>query len=153
MKAAEREERNARALALFVGGATYKQIAATIGLRSTSAAHTIVQQALAASAQRRALLSDEALAIHQERQERLLLAHWTRALGGRGENGEVVEPDHRSAEIVRRILAQQAKLYGLDAEPAPLPAPTGKLAPSDPDEEGELDDLAKQRARRSPNAG
>ena len=148
MKAAEREERNARALALFVGGATYKQIAVTIGLRSASAAHTIVQQALAASAQRRALLSDEALAIHQERQERLLLAHWTRALGGPDK-----EPDHRSAEIVRRILGQQAKLYGLDADPAPLPAPTGKLGPADPDDEEEQDDLARLRARRSPNAG
>lgn len=147
MKAAERDERNARALALFVGGATYKQIAATIGLRSQSAAHTIVQQALAASAQRRALLSDEALAIHQERQERLLLAHWTRALGSPDK-----DPDHRSAEIVRRILGQQAKLYGLDADPAPLPAPTGKLAPSDEDEE-EQDDLARLRARRAPSTG
>lgn len=148
MKAAERDERNARALALFVGGATYKQIAATIGLRSTSAAHKIVQDALAASAQRRALLSDEALAIHQERQERLLLAHWSRALGGQD-----VEPDHRSAEIVRRILAQQAKLYGLDADPAPLPAPTAKLGPADPDDEEELDDLARLRARRTPSTG
>ena len=148
MKAAERDERNARALALFVGGATYKQIAATIGLRSQSAAHTIVQQALAASAQRRALLSDEALAIHQERQERLLLAHWTRALGGPDN-----EPDHRSAEIVRRILGQQAKLYGLDADPAPLPAPTAKLTGQDADDEEEQDDLARLRARRSPSAG
>ena len=152
MKAAERDERNARALALFVGGATYKQIAATIGLRSQSAAHTIVQAALAASAQRRALLSDEALAIHQERQERLLLAHWQRALGSNNpENPQ--EPDHRSAEIVRRILGQQAKLYGLDADPAPLPAPTAKLTGQDADDEEELDDLARQRARRPHSAG
>lgn len=152
MKAAEREERNARALALFVGGATYRQIALTIGLRSTSAAHTIVQNALAQSAQRRALLSDEALSIHQERQERLLLAHWQRALGS-NDPANPKEPDHRSAEICRRILAQQARLYGLDADPAPLPAPTGKLAASDADDEEEQDDLAKLRARRAPNAG
>ena len=152
MKAAEREARNARALALFVGGATYRQIAAAIGLRSTSAAHTIVQQALAASAQRRALLSDEALAIHQERQERLLLAHWQRALGSNDPDNPV-DPDHRSAEIVRRILGQQAKLYGLDADPAPLPAPTAKLTGQDADDEEEQDDLARLRARRAPSAG
>ena len=146
MKAAEREERNAKALALFVGGATYRQIALTIGLRSTSAAHTIVQNALAASAQRRALLSDEALAIHQERQERLLVAHWGRAT-------RTEDPDHRSAEICRRILGQQAKLYGLEVDPAPLPAPTRRLEGQEPDDEEEQDDLARQRARRSPSAG
>lgn len=144
MKAAEREERNARALALFVGGATYRQIALTIGLRSTSAAHTLVQKALAESAQRRLLLSDEALSIHQERQERLLLAHWNRALGGPDR-----EPDHRSAEICRRILAQQARLYGLDADPTPLPAPTQPLPGNGDDDEEQMNDLDRIRARRN----
>lgn len=149
MKAAEREERNARALALFVGGATYRQIALTIGLRSTSAAHTIVQNALSESAQRRALLSDEALSIHQERQERLLLAHWTRGLGGTDAQGNVREPDHRSAEICRRILAQQARLYGLDADPTPLPGPTKPLTGNADDDEEQMNDLDRIRARRN----
>lgn len=148
MKAAEREERNAKALALFVGGATYRQIALTINLRSTSAAHTIVQNALAESAQRRALLSDEALSIHQERQERLLLAHWQRALGS-NDPANPREPDHRSAEICRRILAQQARLYGLDADPTPLPAPTQTLTGSADDDEEQMNDLDRIRARRN----
>lgn len=148
MKAAEREERNARALALFVGGATYRQIALTIGLRSTSAAHTIVQKALAESAQRRALLSDEALSIHQERQERLLLAHWQRALGSNDPNNPR-DPDHRSAEICRRILGQQARLYGLDADPTPLPGPTQTLTGNADDDEEQMNDLDRIRARRN----
>lgn len=140
MNAADREQRDARALELFVGGATYRQIAATIGVKSTRTAHTIVQRALVDSAQRRALLTDEALAIHQERQERLLLAHWKRALDG----------DHRSAEICRRILAQQSRLYGLDDMNAPLPAPTLQLDGDDEQQQGEepTNELAKLRALR-----
>lgn len=142
MKAAERIEREQRALALFIGGATYLQIAKQLELRTASAAHKIVQKALADAAQRRALLSDEALAIHQERQERLLLAHWAR--GTRAEN-----PDHRSAEICRRILAQQARLYGLEAELSPnLPAPTPTAPPAGEGDEEPEDELSRLRARR-----
>lgn len=145
MKAAERAEREQRALAMFVGGATYLQIAKQLELRTASAAHKIVQKALAQSAQRRALLSDEALAIHQERQERLLLAHWGRATSP-DSNGNV---DHRSAEICRRILAQQARLYGLDDDGnSALPAPTPTAPPPGEGDEEPEDELSRLRARR-----
>lgn len=154
MKAAEREERNARILQLFVGGATYRQILVTLradaaerdrpkgwALSSTGAVHSIVQQELAASAARRTLLTDEALALQQERTERLFAAHWPKALQG----------DHRSAEICRRILSQQGRMYGLEG-PGGLPAPTGKLPTGaggggeEPEED--QDELAELRAAR-----
>lgn len=137
MKAAEREERDANALKLFVAGATYRQIGAAIGLKSTHSIHVIITKALAASAQRRALLTDEAFAIHQERTERLFQAHWGPALKG----------DHRSAEICRRLLGQEARLYGLEEINQPLPAPTAPLRNQDEDEES--NDLARMRARRN----
>ena len=153
MKAAEREERNAKILQYFVGGATYRQILAILrkdteererpkgwALKSVSAVHTIVQAELAASAARRQLLSDEALALQQERTERLFASHWPKALDG----------DHRSAEICRRILAQQGRMYGLEGGTG-LPAPTGKLPTGDPsgaEVEEEQDELAELRAAR-----
>lgn len=139
MNAAERAERDADVLRLFVSGVSYRRIAAAVGVSLTSV-DRIVKKELSKSGQRRALLNDEALAIHQERQERLFEAHWGPALKG----------DHRSAEICRRMLAQQARLYGLDADVLPsLPAPTSTTGVGDEDEEpaDELDRL--RRARRT----
>lgn len=143
MKAAEREARDADVLRLFVAGATYRQIAAAVGLRSVSRVQGIVQHELAASAQRRATLTDEAFAIYQERQERLFQAHWGPALKG----------DHRSAEICRRILDQNARLHGLYADAATsLPAPTPTGLPVDDADEGPADELARIRAARTSSA-
>lgn len=162
MKAAAREERNARIMQLFVGGATYRQILATLradeeqgirggkprapgwALRSTGAVHKIVQLELAASAQRRAILTDEAFSLQQERTERLFAAHWAIAL-------DPTKPGtHRSAELCRRILAQQSRLYELGGDGGTaLPAPTGPgPRPDDDGDEEELDELAKLRAAR-----
>lgn len=156
MRGPAREERDARVLQLFVGGATYRQILAVLrtdeeqgekpvgwSLRSVGAVHKIVQNQLAASAQRRQLLSDEALSLHQERTERLFSAHWATALDPRKDGS------HRSAEVCRRILAQQARMYGLEGDgglPAPTQIPNGP-APL-PGEEDEQDELAKLRAAR-----
>jgi len=154
VKAAAREERNARILQLFVGGATYRQILRQMqleevekdkpqgwGLRSVGAIHKVVQLELAASAQRRALLSDEAFAMQQERTERLFSAHWPIALDPKKPGS------HRSAEICRRILAQQARLEELGGDGRALPAPTRPGPLGDEDEE-EQDELAALRAAR-----
>lgn len=144
MKAAERQERAEKALAMFISGSTYIEIAVAVGLRTPSAAHKIVEKALADAAQRRLLLSDEALAIHQERQERLLLAHWGPATRDK-------DPDHRSALVCQRILGQQARMYGLndDSGARPLPAPTSPVTVDDQDDDDEpQDDLSKLRAQR-----
>jgi hypothetical protein len=107
-----------------------------VGLRSVSGVHRIVQRELAASVARRGLLTDEAFAIWQERTERLLQAHWGRALGG----------DHRSADICRRLLAQQASVYGLNAQVG-LPTPTTTLGADG--EQAPQDELARLRAKRA----
>jgi hypothetical protein len=134
MNAAERAQRDALALQLFIAGATYQQIADRIGLKSRSAVHHIVQRELGEANERRKLLTDEAFSMFQERTERLFQAHWGLALKG----------DHKSAAICQRLLAQQSRLYGLDAEPA-VPLPAVEL-----DDEEELDELAQLRSRRSP---
>ena len=73
-----------------------------VGLRSPQSVGNIVQRALAGSSQRRELLTDEAFAVWQERSERLFRAHW----------GPALEGNHRSAELCRKLLAQQAQVMG-----------------------------------------
>jgi hypothetical protein len=105
--------------------------------------HDIVQKELASAAQRRGLLTDEAFAIYQERTERLFQAHWTKALDG----------DHKSAEVCRKILAQQARMYGIDE---PIPGLTNNMGVVDSDDETDplneqepMDELARLRAQRA----
>jgi len=136
MKAAEREVRDADILRLFIAGSSYRQIARAVNVSLTTV-HRVVQKQLAAGAKRRELLSDEALAIHTERTERLFQAHWTKALSG----------DHRSAELCRRILAQQARLQEAELT-AQLPAPTPTAGMSSEDDEEPQDELSKLRAAR-----
>ena len=151
MKAAERVERDQKVLRLWIAGGSYPRIAEAVGL-SARQVERIVKAALAAGASRRALLTEEALAVHQERHERLFEAHWHRALNG----------DHRSAELCRRLLDQNAKLHGLygeggGAKQPSLPAPTAPLTSGDgADSAGEseepADELAKLRALRGTGA-
>lgn len=138
MRRAEREERDEQILRLFVAGATYRQIAAAVGVSLTSV-DRIVKKELAASAQRRTILTDEALSMYQERLERLFQAHWGSALKG----------EHRSAEICRRLLDQQARLYGLYLDQNSLPSPTSTTTVGDADHDEREDELATLRARRA----
>ncbi len=155
MKAAERVEREQKILHLWIAGMSYPRIAAVVEL-SARQVERIVRSALAAGASRRALLTEEALAVyqerlavHQERHERLFDAHMDRAVAG----------DHKSAELCRRLLDhnarlldQSAKLQGLYADAAPLPAPTTTPLTSDDGDSQEneepADELSKLRARR-----
>lgn len=142
MKAADRADRDQRILRLWIAGGSYPRIAQAVGL-TTRRVEQIVKAALAAGAARRALLAEEALAVHQERHERLFEAHWGLALKG----------DHKSAELCRRMLDQNAKLHGLYADAVPLPAPTAPLTSDDgeaggQDSEEPADELSKLRARR-----
>ena len=145
MRAAERAERNAEILRLFLAGHNYREIGLLKAV-STSQVELIVKRELADNARRRNLLTDEALAMWQERYERLFRAHWDQALAG----------DHRSAEICRKMLGQQARLYGLEDlnSPSPLPPPTSPLPPdeNDDEDEGPADELARIRAARTGTA-
>lgn len=141
MTAAERAARDQEILQLWIAGATYPRIAQVVGLTGRRV-EQIVRAALAAGASRRALLTEEALAVHQERFDQLFGAHFDRALKG----------DHKSAELCRRMLDQNAKLNGLYADASPLPAPTtAPLSSEDGDgqeSEEPVDELSKLRARR-----
>ena len=141
MKAVDRERRNAQVVRLFLSGATYRSIANAVGLRSPQSVCNIVHQAMAGSSQRRDLLTDEALAVWQERSERLLCAHWGAALQG----------NHRSAEVCRKILARHVLVYGLAQKVSLAGTRTDavevELEP-DLDEEG-LDVLARMRRDRA----
>ena len=142
MNQAERKRRNGNMLQLFVAGATYGDIARAVGLKSEGTVHDIVQRELAEAAKRRGLLTDEAFAVLQERTERLFRAHWVRALDG----------DHKSAEICRKILAQQARMYGVDE----ISLPNNGMGVVDSDQETDplneqdpMDELARLRALRA----
>jgi hypothetical protein len=136
--AGDRARRDARVVRLFLAGLSYRDIGAVVGLRSPQSVGNIVQRELADSAARRGLLTDEAFAVWQERSERLLRAHWGRALDG----------NHRSAELCRKLLGQQAQVYGLAQEVALAGGtPTGavEVEPEDSD----MDELARLRAKRA----
>ena len=136
--AGDRARRDARVVRLFLAGLTYRDIGAVVGLRSPQSVGNIVQRELAASAARRGLLTDEAFAVWQERSERLFRAHWGRALDG----------NYRSAELCRKLLGQQAQVYGLAQEVAlGAGTPTGAVVvePVEPD----MDELARLRAARA----
>lgn len=135
MKAEERAQRDARVLQLWLAGASYQQIAEAIGVKSKGTIHHIIQRELADANERRKLLADEAYAMYQERLERLFQAHWGLALKG----------DHKSAMVCQRLLAQQARLYGLEADTV-LPSPT---MPVDLAHDEAEDELAQLRARRA----
>jgi hypothetical protein len=69
--------------------------------------------------------------LYPERLEALIAAVWVDAMAG----------DRQAVEVCRRVLAQQAKFYGLDADAGPVPPITDQqLAPDD-------DELASYRAR------
>jgi len=117
-------DRDQRVLQLFIAGATYSQIAAAVEMESTQV-HDVVCRELSSSGDRRSVLSNEAVAVYQERSEALFRAHWAPALRG----------DHKSAEICRKILEQQSRLFGSQDLAA---APKKGTA---------LDELAARRAK------
>lgn len=143
MSPAERAKRDARILDLFLGGATYRQIAGEVGLRSPQSVHNIVTRELKKGAERRGVLTDQAIDVYVERTEALLRANMPAALRG----------DYKAAVICDRMLARQARLFGNDTAGGALPPrdhPDGPLGDDDDEEGG--DELAKFRRRRTRSA-
>ena len=136
MKAAGRAERDAEALRLFLSGHNFREIGLLLGFTARRA-NQIVQGQLAEAAaeKRRALFSEQALAIHQERTERLFQQQWERAEQG----------DQQAAALCDRILERNAKLYGLVEKITPA----RPVAAADVDDEGPQDELARVRAART----
>lgn len=129
LTAAEREARDGRVMAMLIHGATYREIGEAEGV-SEKRAHAIVTRQLRASASRRDLISDAALDLHLERIEKLFGAHFTRALDG----------DHKSAELCRRLLGQEARILGLTVTDGPLRSGIAPQVPADTEEQAEPDD-------------
>jgi hypothetical protein len=144
MKAAEREVRDARVLELFYAGESYRAIAAAVGLRSKSTVGQIVERALAATGDRRELLSDEARSVWLERFEQLWGANWPLASKG----------DRYAASECRRLLGQWASVFGLTRKQVTL-ADTGRLEvenvdpPERDDDLAGMDELARLRYERA----
>lgn len=145
MTAAERAKRDARIFDLFLAGVPYRQIASTVGLKSHSSVHNVIERELAKSKTRRNVLTDEAFAVFLERTESLFRAHYPAALKG----------DYKSSVICDRMLARQGRLFGLDivggGSTPHNEDPDTPLGDGDDEEEGG-DELAKFRRRRTRSA-
>jgi hypothetical protein len=144
MKAADRELRDARVMQLFYAGASYRSIAEAVGLRSKSTVGQIVERALAATGDRRELLSDEARSVWLERYERLWRANWPKALDG----------DRYASSECRRLLGQWVSVFGLSRQVTL--ADTGRLEVDVDDPDGPvsesvdaMDELARLRYNRA----
>lgn len=101
MSTAKAEARRVQALDLRLAGATYRDISSRLGV-TVAQSYKDVQQALRDYCQDTAEeVRDQELA----RLDRLMLAHWQRALNG----------DHKSTATVLSIMDRRAKILGLDA--------------------------------------
>jgi hypothetical protein len=131
-------------LELFYAGESYRAIAEAVGLRSKSTVGQIVERALAATGDRRELLSDEARSVWLERFEQLWGANWPLALKG----------DRYAASECRRLLGQWASVFGLSrkvkfADTGRLEVVNVEPPGRDDDALDSMDELARLRYNRA----
>lgn len=98
----EVKQREKKAVDLALAGHTFDEIADQCGYSSRSGAWQAVQRLLSREA---AASADQLRAVDGQRIERLILAHWGRAVNG----------DVKATDTVLRLLARKARLFGLDA--------------------------------------
>lgn len=142
----QRELRNAQILQMFIAGKSEMEIAKAVDT-DRSLVNRLLKDALKETAQHRELLSNQALSVYVTRLETLIEAAWAK----------VEEGDLKAIEVARRLLEQQAKLYGLAGSAAPTRATNTNPNPplsdqqlEDPDEPE--DELAAYRQRHRPGA-
>lgn len=111
-------------LQLWLAGHSYRAIAESLGMSHVNV-DKVVRREMAKAAKRRDALADEALGVFIERSEALFSAHFKHALKG----------DYRSSVICDRVMARQARLYGLMDGGSGAGRPPGE--PDEPD--GPLD--------------
>lgn len=134
----QRELRNAQILQLFIAGKSEMEIAKAVDT-DRSLVNRMLKDALKETAQHRELLNNQALSVYVTRLETLIEAAWEK----------VEEGDLKAIEVARRLLEQQAKLYGLAGSGGPTR--TGSVPPlsdqqlEDPEEPE--DELAAYRQR------
>lgn len=109
-----RHDRETQAIALRKGGANFKQIGEAMGF-TEQRAHALVTRVLKRMNEKLAETADEVRRMETERLDAMLLTWWTRAIGGKTTAGKIIAPDIRAGDMVLRIMARRAKLWGLDA--------------------------------------
>ena len=126
----ERAKRDAKVLQLWLAGHSYRAIGDALGI-SHANVDKVVRREMGKAAKRRDTLADEALGVFVERSEALFAAHFPHAL----------KADYRSSVICDRIMARQARMYGLMDGLGGSGRPTGDGEPLDsPDEDGDESD-------------
>ena len=100
VQAAQRRRRDRRVVRLVLAGASYRDAAAAVGLRSPASVHQIMEKALVGET-RRGLLASEAGAMFVERGEAVIRANWAAAMRG----------DYQASTMVLRIMDEQARVY------------------------------------------
>jgi len=106
-------EREAAAVKLRMGGATYEEIGASMGI-TAMAAYKAVKRALARVITKTNEDASELRTLELQRLDKLLLALWGRAVKG----------DDAAVDRVLRVMERRAKLRGLDA-PVQVSGPGG----------------------------
>jgi hypothetical protein len=138
VKADERARRDALVWQMFLAGVSYREIGKNPRVRlSCRGVELAVRRQMSGTAQRRNLLTNEAMAVHTERLESLFATAYAKAVSGNA----------RAGEQCRRLLDQMARVHGLYAEAGEHPAfEDGDDASADVGEDG-LDDLERFRLR------
>jgi len=103
VRAEERRGRDDLVLRMFLAGASYRQIARRVGLRSPQSIANIIRRELRSGAGPGTPVTEVGRAVFIERSEALLAAAWAGAMAG----------DLDAGEECLQLLSQQARFYGL----------------------------------------
>lgn len=138
----EREKRNYLIFARFLAGHSEREIGRAVGLTGTRI-HQILKAELKEASRHRQLLTDEALAVYQDRLEMLVKATWP----------GVVRGELKAIEEARRLMEQQARLYNFEEQRQPL-LPSSAERELIPDDDAidpdKLDELSRFRMQHRP---
>lgn len=112
VQAEERRGRDELVLRLFLAGASYRQIARRVGLRSPQSIANIIRRELRSGAGPGSTpVTEIGRAVFVERLEALLSAVWPGAMAG----------DPEAGEECLQLLTQQARFYGLTGPLSAIP--------------------------------
>ena len=140
----QRELRNAEILRLFIAGHSQSEISRMLDTTPETVSVNL-KESLKTTAEHREILNSQALSVYVTRLESLLQAAWAKVDAG----------DLKAIEVARRLLEQQAKLYGLHDPTSRVPIPPmsdNELATGIDDVEPE-DELEAYRSRHKAGGG
>ena len=139
----QRELRDAQMLQMFISGHSENEIAKAVDT-DRSLVNRVLKECLKDTARHRELLNNQALSVYVTRRETLIQAAWDK----------VEEGDRKAIEVARRLLENQARLYGLSGVGAAAPTSRTPIPPLSDQElenpEEPEDELAAYRQRHTP---